>query len=174
MHRGTVKAVAEAWMFLDVDLQSRELVVCFHSWQQNWETGYTSCLRFTGKLSCIKMPSQRWPRKFVTFESHKIAEETYLAYTSADNSFRHLDRHVWCLPALAITLVKIIRLSPPKFRWGSPPQSVANCGLLPLPLDIFQFKMCQNNHLVITDLCAKFYVNQWWIWLRMRQCPLKY
>ena len=27
---------------------------------------------------------------------------------------------------------------------------------------------------MITDLCAKFYVNQWQIWLLMRQCPLKY
>ena len=34
-----------------------------------------------------------------------------------------------------------------------PPEFVDNCGLLPLPLHIFKFRMCQNNHLVITDLC---------------------
>ena len=34
--------------------------------------------------------------------------------------------------------------------------------------------MCQNYHLVITALCSKFYINQRWIWLLMRQCPLKY
>ena len=67
-----------------------------------------------------------------------------------------------------MTLVKIIRLNSPKFRFrfeidneATPPEFVANCGLLPLPLDISQFIMCQNNHLVITDLCAKFYVNEW-------------
>ena len=34
--------------------------------------------------------------------------------------------------------------------------------------------MCQNDQLVITDLCAKFYVNQWRMWLLMRQCPVKH
>ena len=34
--------------------------------------------------------------------------------------------------------------------------------------------MCQNDHLVITDLCVKFYVNQWSMWLLMRECPLKH
>ena len=34
--------------------------------------------------------------------------------------------------------------------------------------------MPENNQLMITDLCAKFYANQWWIWLLVRQCPLKY
>ena len=27
-------------------------------------------------------------------------------------------------------------------------------------MDIFQFRMCQSNHLVNTDICAKFYVIQ--------------
>ena len=30
------------------------------------------------------------------------SEETYLAYTRPDDSFRQLGRHVWCLPAMAI------------------------------------------------------------------------
>ena len=34
--------------------------------------------------------------------------------------------------------------------------------------------MCQNNQLVINDLCAKFDVNQPRIWLLLRQCPLKH
>ena len=73
-----------------------------------------------------------------------------------------LKHNIW----LFITLVKIIRLNPRKFRFeidneGQPPEFVADCGLLPLPLDIFQFRMCQNNHLLITDPCGKFYVNQW-------------
>ena len=55
-----------------------------------------------------------------------------------------------------------------------PPEFIANCGLFPPHLDICQFRMCQNNHLVITGPCAKLYVNQWRIWLLMRQCPLKY
>ena len=40
----------------------------------NWEIIYTSCLRFTGKLSCIKMPSQKWPRTSLSFELRKISE----------------------------------------------------------------------------------------------------
>ena len=48
---------------------------------------------------------------------------------------------------------------------ATPREFVVNPGLLTLPLDIFQFRMCQNDHLVITDLCAKFYVNQWRILL---------
>ena len=39
----------------------------------------------------------------MTFDPHTISEETYLAYTRADDSFRPLDRHVWRLPALANT-----------------------------------------------------------------------
>ena len=38
----------------------------------------------------------------MTFGPHRKSEETYLAYTRADDSFRQLGRHVWCLPALAI------------------------------------------------------------------------
>ena len=60
-------------------------------------------------------------------------------------------------------------------RHPPPPREfVVNCGLLTLSMDIFRFRMCQNDHLVITDLCAKFYLNQWWMWLLMRQCPLKH
>ena len=40
----------------------------------------------------------------MTFEPHKISEETYLTYTHAAESFRQLGRHVWCLPALAIMI----------------------------------------------------------------------
>ena len=82
---------------------------------------------------------------------------------------------------LFITLVKIIRLNPPKFRFWFQIDNEATPRNLSLivdyyhsPLDIFQFRMCQNNHLVITDIYAKFYVNQWWIRLLTRQCPLKY
>ena len=64
---------------------------------------------------------------------HKISEKKYLAYTRADNSCHQLGRHVWCLPALAITI-------------RQPREFVVNCGLLSLPLDIFQFEMCQNSH----------------------------
>ena len=39
----------------------------------------------------------------MTFGPHRKSEETYLAYTRADDSFCQLGRHVWCLPALAIT-----------------------------------------------------------------------
>ena len=38
----------------------------------------------------------------MTFGPHRKSEETYLAYTRADDSFRQLGRHVWCLPALVI------------------------------------------------------------------------
>ena len=41
-------------------------------------------------------------KKIFVFEPHKISEETYLAYTRADDSFLQLGRRVWCLPALAI------------------------------------------------------------------------
>ena len=61
-----------------------------------------SALMFTDKLSCIKMPSQNWRRKFFTFGPHRKSKEAYLAYTRADDSFPQLGRHVWCLPALAI------------------------------------------------------------------------
>ena len=48
---------------------------------------------------------------------------------------------------------------PPEFvanrRLLQPPEFVADYGLLECPLDIFQFRMCQNNYLVITDLCTK-------------------
>ena len=37
---------------------------------------------------------------------------------------------------------------------------VASDKLLAFPLDISKFRMCQNNHLVINDLCAKFDVNR--------------
>ena len=79
---------------------------------------------------------------------------------------------------LFIKLVKIIRLNPPKFRFWFENDNEAtpqNSSLIVdyTPPGIFQFRMCQNDHLVITDLCAKFYVNQWW-WLLMRQCPLKH
>ena len=57
---------------------------------------------FTEKLSCIKMPSQNWRRKFMTFGPHRRSEETYLTFSRADDSFRQLGRHVWCLPVLAI------------------------------------------------------------------------
>ena len=38
----------------------------------------------------------------MTFGPDTISKETYLAYTRADDSFRQLGGHVWCLPALAI------------------------------------------------------------------------
>ena len=40
----------------------------------------------------------------MTFGPHRKSEETCLAYTHADDSFRQLSRHVWCLPALATSL----------------------------------------------------------------------
>ena len=41
-------------------------------------------------------------KKSLSFEPHKVSEETYLTCTRADDSFRQLGRYVWCLPALAI------------------------------------------------------------------------
>ena len=38
----------------------------------------------------------------MSFEPHKISEETYLTYRRADDSFRQVGRHGWCLPELAI------------------------------------------------------------------------
>ena len=43
-------------------------------------------------------------RQFMTFGPHTISKEIYLACTRADDSFRQLGRHVWCLPALAIII----------------------------------------------------------------------
>ena len=43
---------------------------------------------------------------FYFSEPHKISEETYLTYKRAEDSFRQLDRHVWCLSALATTIIE--------------------------------------------------------------------
>ena len=39
-------------------------------------------------------------------------------------------------------------------------ESVPNRRLSALFLDTSKFRMCQNNHFVVNDLCAKFYANQ--------------
>ena len=49
----------------------------------------------------------------MTFGSHTISEETYLAYTSADDSFRQLVRQVWCLLALANITAILCKLNKP-------------------------------------------------------------
>ena len=64
--------------------------------------------------------------------------------------------------------MKIIRVDPPKFRFwfeiGNEATSplpfqefVVNCGLLTLPLDIFQLRMCQNDHLSLVSIKLGFH-----------------
>ena len=47
----------------------------------NWEMGHTSCLRFTGKLSFIKGPSQKRPRKFLSFQPLNLWRNKSRVYT---------------------------------------------------------------------------------------------
>ena len=88
-------------MFLDVDLRSRELVI-FRS-----VPGSTDRLDslFEVHMQVVfhkDAEPEMTKKKFLTFEPNKISEETYLSYTRADDSFRHLSRHIWFLPALAL------------------------------------------------------------------------
>ena len=85
----------------------------------------------------------------MTFGPHRKSEETYLAYTSGDDYFRQLGRHVWCLPALAIkALVSFDHFIPSSATHSS----VVFCPILKTYVSKFRLRSCLTNATQFSDL----------------------